>query len=429
MTALEYNFSYHEAMNYIHSISWRGSRLGLERTRELLSLLGNPEKSLKFVHVAGTNGKGSVCAMLSSVLTEAGYKTGRNTSPYIERFNERICVDGEPIGDEILAELTGYVAGFAEKMIDHPTEFELITALGFEYFKRKGCEIVVLEVGMGGELDSTNVIDSPIVAVITALGLDHTAELGGNIEKIAQAKAGIIKEGTSVVYYGSEEEADKVIVNKCKNVGASLYIPDFVSIKLKTSSIDGLVLDYDGFQNINIPLVGEYQKKNAAVVVETVKILNEKGYIISEHALRNGLLKTKWRARFEKLHENPILIFDGGHNPQGVEAAINSIKLHFPGRKAVMVVGIMKDKNVDGVLSLLAPYAQKLFAVTPENLRSLDSATLCIKAIENGIDANDAGSVENGVEAALKEAGSDGIVLALGSLYMYSEVKKALVKR
>lgn len=426
---MKYNFSYEQAMNYIHSIGWRGSRLGLERTKELLFMMGNPEKKLKFIHVAGTNGKGSVCAMLSSVLTEAGYKTGRYTSPYIERFNERICIDGEPISDDELAVLTGYVAEFAEKMSDHPTEFELITAVGFEYFKRKNCEIVILEVGLGGELDSTNVIDSPIAAVITALGLDHTTELGDSIEMIAAAKAGIIKSGTSVVYYGSEKAADDVIAAKCKNVGARLKTPDYSQIKLMTSDERGLVINYKNYKHITIPLMGEYQQKNAAIVLEVIDIFTEKGYALSENAIRDGIAKTLWPARFEKLHKNPTLIFDGGHNPQGVKAAIGSLNLHFPGKKAVLVVGIMKDKNVDGVLSLLAPYADKLFAVTPDNPRSLDSHELCKMATEHGINAVNSCSVKEGIDAAIGYACDKKIILAIGSLYMYSEVKKALAKR
>ncbi|MDD2269358.1 MAG: bifunctional folylpolyglutamate synthase/dihydrofolate synthase [Eubacteriales bacterium] len=425
---MEYNFSYEQAMNYIHSIGWRGSRLGLERTKELLFMMGNPEKKLKFIHVAGTNGKGSVCAMLSSVLTEAGYKTGRYTSPYIERFNERICIDGEPISDDELAVLTGYVAEFAEKMSDHPTEFELITAVGFEYFKRKNCEIVILEVGLGGELDSTNVIDSPIAAVITALGLDHTTELGDSIEMIAAAKAGIIKPGTSVVYYGSEKAADDVIAAKCKKVDAKLKTPDYSQIKLITSDERGLVINYKNYKHITIPLMGEYQQKNAAIVLEVIDIFTEKGYALSETAIRDGIAKTLWPARFEKLHKNPTLIFDGGHNPQGVKAAIGSLNLHFPGKKAVLVVGIMRDKNVDGVLSLLAPYADKLFAVTPDNPRSLDSHELCKMATEHGINAVNSGSVKEGIDAAIGYACDTKIILAIGSLYMYSEVKKALAK-
>lgn len=425
---MEYNFSYEQAMDYIHSIGWRGSRLGLDRTRELLSMMGNPEKSLKFVHVAGTNGKGSVCAMISSVLKEAGYKTGRYTSPYIEKFNERICIDGEPISDEDLAVLTGYVAEFAEKMSDHPTEFELITALGFEYFKSKNCDIVVLEVGLGGELDSTNVIDSPVVAVITALGLDHTAELGDKIEMVAAAKAGIIKPGTAVIYYGSEKAADDVIAAKCKKVDAKLKTPDYSQMKLISSDERGLVIDYKNYKHITIPLMGEYQQKNAAIVLEVIDILTEKGYAISENAIRDGIAKTLWPARFETLHKKPTIIFDGGHNPQGVKAAIDSLNLHFPGKKAVLVVGIMKDKNVDGVLSLLAPYAEKLFAVTPDNPRSLDSHELCKMASKHGINVVNSISVKAGIDAAIGYAGSEKIILAIGSLYMYSEVKKALAK-
>ena len=219
--------NYEEALNFIHSVSWKGSRPGLERTKELLLLMGNPEKKLKFVHIAGTNGKGSTASMTANILKKEGYKVGLYTSPFIFTFNERMRVDGENITDSELCEICEFVKPKTEKMADSPTEFELVTCIAFEYFYRKGCDIVVLEVGMGGELDSTNVIDSPEVAVITNIGLDHTEFLGDTVEKIAETKSKIIKENSVAVLYPSGEGVEKVIKERCKTVGADFKKAEF----------------------------------------------------------------------------------------------------------------------------------------------------------------------------------------------------------
>ena len=255
--------NYQEAIDYIHGIYWRGRKLGLSRTKELLELLGNPQKELKFVHVAGTNGKGSVCAMLSSVFINAGYRTGLYISPYIKRFNERIQLNAEPIRDAELAEITTYISTFAESMKDKPTEFELVTAIGMEYFKRKKCDIVILETGLGGTLDSTNIIDTPEAAVITAIDYDHIRELGGTIEQIASAKAGIIKPHSDVVFYGNNKTAQEVIKHRCTEQNASLTVTDFTSIHVRTSGIEGARFDYTvngtTYTDLALPLPGVYQ--------------------------------------------------------------------------------------------------------------------------------------------------------------------------
>ena len=293
--------TYEEALSYIHSICWKGSKLGLDRTRELLGKLNDPQKELKFIHIAGTNGKGSTAAMLSSILEEAGYRVGLYTSPFINRFNERMQVNHQPIPDEELAALTEYVRPHADAMADSPTEFELITALAMVWFARQKCDIVVLEVGMGGELDSTNIIDVPEAAVIAAMGLDHVKELGPTMADIARAKAGIIKEGGRVVSYGGNPEADEVIAAVCRARNASLCQPDFSAIVPGDFSLEGQTFSYKGWRGLRIPLVGAYQMNNAAVVLETVEVLRQWGWIISDEAVRQGLADTRWPARFEVL--------------------------------------------------------------------------------------------------------------------------------
>ena len=403
--------TYEEALKYIHSVNWVGSKLGLERTRELLGKLGDPHKKLKFVHIAGTNGKGSTAAMLASILEKAGYRTGLYTSPFINRFNERMQVNGEQIPDDTLAELTLRIQPYADAMEDAPTEFELITALAMEYFLRENCDIVVLEVGMGGELDSTNVIGVPEAAVIAAMGLDHVKELGPAMADIARAKAGIIKAGGAVVSYGGNPEADEVFAQVCRERGASLRRPDFSRIAPGAFDLDGQSFSYGDWADLRIPLAGRYQLNNAAVVLETVEALRERGWQISGEAVRQGMASARWPARFEVLRRDPVFIVDGGHNPHGIQATAESLQRLFPGRKITFVTGVMADKDVESILGLIVPLAEQFFTVRPENPRAMKAEELArrIRAL--------------GAKATPCESVADGVACALGSLYMSGEVR------
>ena len=249
--------NYEQAMEYIHAVQWAGHKPGLSRTRTLLAALGDPHKQLRFVHVAGTNGKGSTAAMLASCLQAAGYRVGLFTSPFINRFNERIQVDGQQIPDEELVQLVERVQPAADAMTDVPTEFEIITALGMLYFARKQCDIVVLEVGLGGTLDSTNVIEKPECAVITALGMDHVRELGPMLADIAAAKAGIIKPGCPVVSYGGVPEADAVIRRVAAEQNAPLTEVDFHKLQIDGGDLDAVTFDFDGLDGVHLPLIGK----------------------------------------------------------------------------------------------------------------------------------------------------------------------------
>ena len=415
--------TYNEALTYIHSICWKGSRLGLGRTRELLQKLGNPEKQLKFVHIAGTNGKGSCAAMLSSILEAAGYRVGLYTSPFINRFNERMQINHQCIPDGELAELTAYIRPFADGMADPPTEFELITALAMVYFARHQCDIVVLEVGMGGELDSTNIIDVPEAAVIMAMGLDHVKELGPTMADIARAKAGIIKAGGRVVSYGGNPEADAVIAAACREKNASLRQPDFAAIVPGDFSLEGQSFSYKGWHDLRIPLVGAYQMKNAAVVLETVEVLRQRGWHISDEAVVQGLKNTRWPARFEVLRRDPVFIVDGGHNPHGIRATAESLQRLFPGKKFTFVTGVMADKDVESILGLIVPLADQFFTVRPDNPRAMSAEELADRIRAMGAKATPCESVADGVDRAVAVEGKDGVACALGSLYMSGDVR------
>ena len=304
-----------DAISYIHSFFWKGSIPGLSRTQELLRRMGNPEKKLKFVHIAGTNGKGSTAAMTASILQKAGYRVGLYTSPYIYRFNERIQVNGIQIPDEDVATVTEYVKQFAEAMEEKPTEFELVTAIGFEYFARCSCDIVVLEVGMGGALDSTNVIDTPEVAVITNIGLDHTDYLGNTIEEIAETKAGIFKENGHAVVYRGTPGVEAVYEKVCAERNVSLKKADFETLVRKSHSLEGQVFNCGDRKDLFLPLLGDHQLHNASVVLSIADTLIEKGWNITEQHIRDGIRDVSWPGRFDIVSRDPLFIIDGGHNP------------------------------------------------------------------------------------------------------------------
>ena len=416
--------NYEQAMEYIHAVQWAGHKPGLSRTRTLLAALGDPHKQLRFVHVAGTNGKGSTAAMLASCLQAAGYRVGLFTSPFINRFNERIQVDGKQIPDEELVQLVERVQPAADAMTDVPTEFEIITALGMLYFARKQCDIVVLEVGLGGTLDSTNVIENPECAVITALGMDHVRELGPTLADIAAAKAGIIKPGCPVVSYGGVPEADAVIRRVAAEQNAPLTEVDFHKLQIDGGDLDAVTFDFDGLDGVHLPLIGSYQPCNAAVAITTLRVLRAKGWNVPESAIRTGLETVRWPGRFELLRHAPAFLLDGSHNAHGMRATVQSLKDRFPGEKFVFLVSIMADKDVDEMLQLLAPLAKQFVTVAAHTPRAMPAETLAEHIRAYGCPAEAAGSIEAGVARAM-ELGGTGPVCALGTLYFSGDVRQA----
>lgn len=415
--------NYLEALEYIHSVNWTFCKPGLERISALCKALGDPQKDLKFIHVAGTNGKGSFCSMTESVLRAAGYKTGLYTSPYIKVFNERMQVGGEMISDDELASLTEYVKPIADAMTDKPTEFELITAIAFEYFKRHKCDVVVLEAGMGGRLDSTNIIRDPLLSVITGIALDHTAFLGDTVEKIAAEKAGIIKDKSPILWGGDDASARAVIENTAKEKGSEFFFVDYSKLQNINATLDGTTLDFSEHKNIKINLLGLYQPKNAAVVLSAVDILRKEGMDIPESAVKEGLLSARWQARFEILSREPLVIFDGAHNPQGIDSAVMSIKHYFRDKKVYVMTGVLKDKDYGVISTRLAEIASRAFVMTPENPRAL-SAEEYSKILESkGVSSEAYGTIKEAFAAAKQAAKQDGVPLVcLGSLYTYSSL-------
>ena len=414
-----------EALTYIHSVCWKGSIPGLGRTQELLQKMGNPQNQLQFVHIAGTNGKGSTAAMTASILRKAGYRTGLYTSPYIFRFHERMQVDGQCISDDELAEITEFVKPLAESMEDHPTEFELVTCIAMEYFKRHHCDVVSLEVGMGGELDSTNVIQSPLVAVLTNIGLDHTDFLGDTLEKICETKSKIIKPGSIAVTYREKPSVEAVIEARCREVGARWMPADFDAIHLISASLEGQIFDWGPYEKLHLPLLGQHQLYNAAVVLTIVNALREKGLAISDEAVRTGIASVSWPGRFELVARNPLFIVDGGHNPQCIEALVHNVRDYLNGRTLTILTGVLADKDYSDMYADMAQYAACFVTVTPPNPRALEAKDLAAYLSRYGKPVQAAETVEAGVALAKELAGPEGVVLAYGSLYMVGDIEAA----
>ena len=415
-----------EFKTFLQGVSWLGSRPGLSRITDLLARLGNPERSLSFVHVAGTNGKGSVSAMLSAILTRAGYRTGTYTSPHLLRWNERMQVDGTEISDRHLCELAEQVKSQVDAMEDKPTEFELMTAMALLYFSQQRCDVVVLEVGLGGRLDATNVIPAPEVAVITRLGLEHTDILGDTIQQIAAEKGGIIKAGCTAVSYENLPEAMAVLETRCQEQGVSLFCARRKDVVARAHSLEGQWFDWKDWKGLFLPLLGIHQLYNASVALEGVEALRRRGWHIDDGAIRQGLAKVQWPARFELLSQDPLFILDGGHNPQCVEALSQAVAAHLPGQPVSFLVGVLEDKDYERMMEQVIPLAKRFICVTPNSERALSASRLAQLLQKRGCEAECLPSVEAGVERCL--SWGDSPVVAFGSLYMAGEIREALAK-
>jgi len=418
--------TYDEALEYIHGVNWTFCKPGLDRIRHLCFELGNPQDSLRFIHVAGTNGKGSFSSMLASILTECGLKTGLYTSPYILDFCERMQIDGKKIPKEALARITERVKPIADAMTDKPTEFELICAIAFLYFKEAKVDAVVLECGMGGRLDSTNVINTSLLSVITGISLDHTAFLGDTVEKIAHEKAGIIKPHTPVLFGGESKDALAVIEKAAASLGSPLYLSNYSALKTHSMTPRGADFDYKSHTGVHICLAGLYQPKNASLVLEAADILKKAIPEITEDGILRGLNKAKWPARFEIIHEEPLVIFDGAHNPEGIDAAVTSIEHYFDG-KVIAVSGVLKDKDYRAIAKRLSDVCSDVYTITPDSPRALPCEEYARVLEENGVRANPAKSVEKALKLGMDIAKKlNTPLVCLGSLYTYGEVIGAL---
>jgi len=417
--------TYEEALEYIHRTDWRGSKLGLDRMRRLLSLLDNPQDRLRCVHVAGTNGKGSVCAMLASVLSAAGYKTGLTISPFIERFGERIQIGGAPIPDAELAALTEEVARAADSMDDHPTEFEMVCALAFLYFQRSGCELSVVEVGMGGRLDATNVIERPLCSVITPVGFDHMEYLGNTLGLIAKEKCGIIKPGCPVVTCEQEPEAQAVIEAAASELGCAVYRSGLSDITPVSDSLDSQTFLWRSVE-YTIALPGRHQLANAAEVLTCIYALREGGVTIPESAVREGLRNARWPARFEKLSADPLFILDGAHNPHGAKALAAAASRYMPGG-CVLLCGVLADKDYAEMFEILDAAAALYLATEPPSPRRLPADDLARLLAKYGKPVTAEPDAARAAAVAMAAAREKKLpVLACGSLYMAGDIRRAV---
>ena len=417
-----------ETMAYIHATEWQGSRPGLERITALCHALGDPQERLRAIHIAGTNGKGSTSAMLASILRAEGYRVALFTSPYIYAFGERMQIDGVPISDDELCRVIEKIRPVVDAMADRPTEFELITAAAFVYFAEAEVDYAVIEVGMGGRLDATNVLPSPILSVITGISLDHTAYLGDTVEKIAAEKAGILKRGTYAACGIMDEAAGFTIAEIATSL--DIYCGFVAESALRVSRISrhGCRFSYRRRRGLRIPFAAAYQPRNAALVLDACDLLRDRGVEISEKSIRRGLREVRWPGRFEYLSRRPDVIFDGSHNPEGIAAAAESIRTLYK-KKGLLLTGVMRDKDYTAMIDILAPLCESVFCVRPDNPRALPSDELAAAWQAGGVTAEGYPDVKAAMAAALARARAEGRpVFILGSLYLYREAKDAFTE-
>ena len=426
---------YEEAMKYITEVGNFGSNYGLERTYKLLEHLGNPERDLKLIHIAGTNGKGSTTSMITEILMGEGYKVGMYTSPFIEEFEERIQINRNNIPKESLAILMDEIKVAVDKVIEagynHPTEFEIITVLMLLYFKKENIDFGVIEVGLGGTLDSTNVI-KPIIQVITSISFDHTNLLGNTLEKIAREKAGIIKKGIPTVIYPQQEEVLKVIKNKCFEMDSELYIAN--NENLKFENIVNLdkpyqLLKYNNEIDILLPLIGEHQIINLSVAMQAIEVLNNKNIIdISIANIVKSIKNVSWKGRLEVLSNNPYVVIDGAHNIQGIKTLSRNIKKYFKYENLYLILGILADKDVEEMIKIITPMAKKVYSVTPNSIRGELAESLKDEVSKFNKNCKAFDKYEEAYLEALNDASEKDLILASGSLYMIGDMRKIIRK-
>ncbi|MFR3768814.1 MAG: bifunctional folylpolyglutamate synthase/dihydrofolate synthase [Blautia sp.] len=423
--------NYEEAREYLDQVSKGGSILGLDNMRELLKRLENPQDSLKFVHISGTNGKGSVLAYVSTVFKEAGYRTGRYISPTLFSYREKIQVNESFIGREDLARLTEEVKKAAEEMQNSgkgfPTIFEIETALAFLYFAEQKCDIVILETGLGGALDATNVITTSVMEVITSISMDHMEFLGDTLGKIALQKAGIIKPHTSVVSAVQDMEAMEVIRDVCRKKECVFDTVDQEQIKDISYGYEGQSFSYKDWKNIKISLMGSYQIKNAALALEAIEALRKLGYELNDKAVYQGMKTAVWKGRFTVISKEPFIIMDGAHNQAAAEELVRSLKLYYPGKKFYYIFGMFRDKDYHQVIRLTAPLAEYIVTVeTPENPRALPAEELKKAVAEVNPSVEAAGNLRMAVNRVMEQIDKDAVIVIFGSLSFLGEAEMAV---
>ena len=420
--------TYKEARVYLDELSKYGSVLGLDTIRGLLRELGNPQDDLKFIHIAGTNGKGSVLAYTSTILSEAGYRIGRYVSPTVVSYLERIQTDGEWIPEERFAYLTEKVRDAIARMEaagEHsPTVFEAETAIAFLYFKEMDCDLVVLEAGLGGELDATNIVKNTVCAVFVSISLDHIGVIGNTLEEIAENKAGIIKPGCAVISAEQKKSVREVLRSRAESMG--LEFAEAGQAQVSSEDFRGIRFSYKEFGDLYSPLAGKCQTVNAAAALETVRALRRMGYRISDEDVRRGIRKTVWPGRLTCVLEHPLLLLDGAHNEEAALRLRESMECYFPGRRLICIMGVFRDKEYEKIADIMCPLASSVHTVSlPDRKRTLTAEELAQTVRRRCPHVRAEESVEKAVEEALAEAGSEDVVLAFGSLSYLGQVKEA----
>lgn len=419
--------TYEEARRYLEDCNQYAGEFTLEPLRELLKRLGNPQDALSFVHIAGTNGKGSVLACVSTILKEAGYRTGRYISPTIFSYRERIQVNEQYISRADLVRLTGRIKEAGDQMLSeglgHPTMFEAETALAFLYFAEQTCDVVVLETGMGGRTDATNVIKNTIAAVLASISMDHMGFLGDTLAQIAENKAGIIKPGCTVVTVKQKPEAEQVILQKAGACGCVVVTADPARAVNRKRGLFSQSFDYGERKEVELSLTGEYQFANGALVLEVIDVLRKKGYEIPEEAVRKGLKETVWTGRFSVIAEEPYVIADGAHNRDAAQRLAETIEHYLAGKRLIYIMGVLADKEYDAVIEKTVAYASEIITVmTPDNIRALPAKTLAKAVAVHNSHVQAAGSIKDAVDRAYELAGKEDVILAFGSLSYLGEL-------
>lgn len=428
--------TYKEARVYLDHVSKYGSVLGLDTIRELLHELGDPQQDLKFIHIAGTNGKGSVLAYISSVLSEAGYRTGRYVSPTVISYLERIQIDGASISEEAFARLTDKAQQAIARMEaagkSSPTVFEVETAIAFLYFKETYCDYVVLECGMGGEGDATNIIPAPLCAVFASISLDHLGILGNSIEEIARTKAGIIKPGCQVISAPQPEEATSALKETARQKGCPFHQVDDMCIRQIREGWKGQTIDYREQKGLYLPLSGGHQAINAAVALETLDSLRKHGLTIPEGAIQEGFKKVQWFGRFTCLMKSPWFFIDGAHNPAAARCLAGTVRRCFPDKRLILIMGVFRDKEYEEIAKIMAPLAKSVHTVTlPDEVRSLSADVLADtmrRFCGRNVPVTTSPGIMEAVASALNEADGQDVILAFGSLSYLGRVRDAVSK-
>lgn len=422
--------NYEEAMNFIQNTNKFGSVLGLDNIRELLERLGNPQDQLRVVHIAGTNGKGSTLAFLAGIFRESGYRAGRYVSPASFYYEERFRINEENISKKDLCFYMEKIKNVAEEMVkdglSHPTMFEIETALSFLYFLDKKVDVVLLETGMGGRLDATNVVKKPIATVIASIGMDHMQFLGDTLEKIASEKAGIIKEGCPVISYDNTKEVNEVIKNKAKQMHAKVTFVNSAGIRVLQESLNGESFSYrssDGrwYEKIEIPLLGRHQINNAALALETLNVIKNY-YCISDFQTEDGMRKTIWRGRIEILEREPMVICDGAHNPDGAKSLLSFLQNNFTNQRLIYIMGVLSDKDYEQMVQILAPSADKIYTVAPDNPRALSSRELCNCISKYHQNVEERQRLAECLSEVRQKAEKDDVIIICGTLSFQNEL-------